>query len=349
METIARYSSDESSPEPHHVPCTSNKQPENPITPEKTTSSGSKSLEKKKTNISVEAQNVDSPPVHILSYLQEHSMNSKRQTSLFAFLPWYPSREVKSKLQSVGNLAMREMKKNVTNFDKRFTCNSVVSARSVEHGAFGITNKRSFTDLHISLFPNMTIPMHKLKQLTNNVLRLVKQLQIPPEILYAEQASALDQLLSDGKAGAKRKLRLKLDRRLHLYKLSKSGSLFVGIGLAKFSDWESKETLPQFHYLNHVSRAIEDEANTLDIPFRWLQFNTAQKGNRGDIRSLYYHFTLVICELNPRGQRMDDPEYLKTQAMLQKVDVAKLLRDIPFDVDHFVLRAPDKSTKIPLI
>ena len=347
MESLAGYSSDDSSLGLDHVPEASssskNSQTFDPI--ELITAESCQNSDQEDFSNRNQA---NLPQIPLLPYLQEYSMNTKRQVSAFTYLPWAPSREFKNRLQKAGNLAKAVMKTKVPNFDKRFTCNLVISSKSVAHGIFGFSNTRSFTDLHVSLFPNIRIPEHKLKQLTGNIQRAVKDIPVPPQLLHKKTANALDLMLMENTDLEKKELRFQLDGNLRLYKLTKLGLLFVGVGVSKFADKESRQVLPQFEYLSLLTRAIEEEAKMLDASYSWLQFRLALRKDEVNDASLYYHFTLMICELNPLGQRMSDPEFVKLRSTLADVDASKFLRDVYIDVDCLDLRTSDKVTKLAL-
>ncbi|OBA19495.1 hypothetical protein METBIDRAFT_33171 [Metschnikowia bicuspidata var. bicuspidata NRRL YB-4993] len=347
MESLTAYSSDDSSLDSGHVRGISPSSLDKPNSEnhnESTQNDDSCDFPDKLTDL-YHRQGLEAP---IILYLQEYSMNAKRQITAFAYLPWQPSREVKTRLRAASDKAIHVIREKVVNFDKRFAHNSVVAAKSVAHGVFGHTNKRSLTDLHVSLFPNISLPQNKLKPFLTHVQRAVKPLQVPSEILATQQLSALDRMLSEGKATGKKLLRLQLDSRLHLYKLTKSGSIFVGIGLSKYADEKREQLLPQFKYLTQISGAIENEAKLLNFDYNWMQFSLSKSDHARELLSLYYHFTLVICELHPRGQRMTEAEFEQTKQWLNEVDVSTYLENMYFEADHFVVSSGDLSKKVDL-
>lgn len=348
MECLAAYSSDESSLSSDHVRGIS-ASPVNDTIYQGHQNSTISDQESNTADCSRETdQKLPSDPP-LLSYLQEYSMNIKRQINAFAYLPWQPSREAKAKLRAAGDVVLKAMKERVSNFENRFSTNSIVAAKAVAHGMFGHTNSRSLTDLHVSLFPNMTLPQYKYKELVGNSQRAIKSLQIPPEILVTEKASALDKMLSNGKASGKRMIRFKMDGKLHLYKLTKTGLIFLGIGLSKFAVDDPTKTSPQFDYLTLISTALGEVADSSNVHYNWMQFNVGKHRQFTDISSMYYHFTVVVCELLPRGQRMSDPEYLETRKWLDEIDSSQYLDGLYFEADHLVLKTVKTSKKISLV
>ncbi|GEQ67453.1 hypothetical protein JCM33374_g1118 [Metschnikowia sp. JCM 33374] len=348
MDFLTGYSSDDSSSdhEQDHVRAVDSSSHEDQLENEESEKQVGETNREEKNKNPVEKE---SSPLHILSYSQEYSMNVKNQSSLFAFLPWYPTREIRKRMQTAGEIAARSLKENVVNFDQRFTWNSNISARSTTHGSFAVTNKNSLTNPHVSLFPNAFFSRYKHRQFLNNLTRAVKRLPVPPEVIHSSSASKLDKLLSDGKARETQKLRFSMDPKLYLYKSTRSGSLFVGLGISKFTDSSWKSVSPQFKYLTSVSRAIEEQANLLDFDYSWSQFNVPQKDKRGDISRMYYHISLIVCELNPMGKRMNDAEYTEVKKIIGEIDVSELLREVYFEADHFIVSSRDKHVKIPLI
>lgn len=272
---------------------------------------------------------------NLIPYLDNYNMNKRNLLSGFVLLPWKPQVAQINRLQQVTQQAVKAISNKFPDLKTRYDWHFTGANKPVVFGRYGYTNVSAVNSLHVSLFPNFYGERHRFTQLKANIKRAVKNLPLPNGLVKEQESSAIDKMLLVNKT--KKIISLRANPSLRCYMSSKSGTVFVALDI--YDKAEGKGMLPEYKFLRHMTRLVEDQVSVLDCKYDWktMVTNPSKKLEDG-MPVIKYHVTILIGEIQFFDRRLNSKEFHSLRDVVQLCEVSDALGDLTVDIESVRVR-----------
>lgn len=262
-------------------------------------------------------------------------MNKNKLISSFLSLPWQPEPKVVSNLQAACNLAVKKLENEFPQLYKRYNWHFTGSNKPVVFGRYGMSNSSAVNSMHVSVFPNFHVDPKRVGLLHASLARSMKSV-VPPLSLVAEKKSSiLDQMLQD--KTPKKAVVLGLMGSLKCYMLTKSGAIFVALGINEDSEM-GERFLPEYRYLRQISNLAEEQARKHECVYDWSKMISNTNRLEDGLPEFRYHVTLLLGEVFSHKNKVTRQEFEKVKKIMGSLEVSELLEDVSVELSTLRLK-----------